>query len=97
MTKVSSAGVLGLVATPVGLLPNPTHEAPQFTASLLAWETSACVPMGIGVQSNAMRAARCLITAAACSCFFIGIAFAVMAKSLSAANAQASSRAVPLR
>ena len=98
MTKVSSAGILGLVATPVGLHPSPTHDAPLIAASLLARETtSPCAPVGDGVQSNAMRAARFLITAAACGCFFMGIACVLMAKSLSVTNAQAASRAVPPR
>ena len=97
MTKVSSAGVLGLVATPVGVHPAPTHDAPQISASLRTRETSPCVPMGIGVQSNGVRVGRFLMMAAASSCFFISVAFAVMAKSLSVANAQASSRVFPSR
>jgi hypothetical protein len=53
--------------------------------------------MGIGVQSNGVRVGRFLMMAAASSCFFISVAFAVMAKSLSVANAQASSRVFPSR
>ena len=95
MTTVPSAGVLGLVATPLGPHLHRAHNVPHVSASLLEWEASPSTPMGI--ERNAVRAASFLMAVAAFGCLFIGISLAVMAKSLSIANAQSSSRADPPR
>lgn len=97
MTTVPSAGVLGLVATPPGPHPSRSHDSPHVSNSLIEWETSPSTSMGVEAQRNAVRAASFLMAAAAFGCLFMGIALVVMAKSLSAANAQSSSRVVPLR
>jgi len=93
MTTVSSAGVLGLVAIPPASRSNLGHDAPQASANLLEPETSL-FGLGVEAQRTAMRAASILVTAAALSCLFVGIAAAVMAKSLGVANAQSALRGV---
>ena len=94
MTTVSSAGVLGLVAIPPVSHANLGHEVRQVSVNLLEAETSLGGPLGTEAQRTAMRAASFLVTAAALSCLFVGIALAVMAKSLDAANAQSALRGV---
>ena len=94
MTTVSSAGVLGLVAIPPAARSNLRHDAPQVSAKLLEPETSLCGPLGMEAQQTAVRTASFLITAAALSCLFVGVALAVMAKSLGVANAQSALRSV---
>src|SRR5262245_6057970 len=93
MTTVASAGVLGLVAIPPASRSNHWRDAPQVSASLLE-ETSLCGPLGVEAERTAMRAASFLVTAAALSCLFVGVALAVMAKSLAVANAQSALRGV---
>ena len=93
MTTVSSAGVLGLVAIPPASRSTFGHSAPQVSANLLS-ETSHGGPLGVEAQRTAMRAASFLVTAAALSCLFVGVALAVMAKSLDVANAQSALRSV---
>ena len=88
---------LGLVATPQGPHRSRSHNAPHVFASLIEWETSASTSMGVDAQRTTARAASFLMAAAAFGCLFMGIALVVMAKSLSIANTQSSSRAVPLR
>lgn len=97
MTTVPSAGVLGLVATPPGPHPNRRHDARHVSASLLEWETSPSASVSIDAQRNVVRAARFLMAAAAFGCLFFGITLAVMARSLSVADAQSSWRADPQR
>ena len=94
MTTVSSAGVLGLVAIPPASRSNHRHDAPQVSANLLEPEASLCGPLGVEAQRTAVRAASFLITAAALGCLFVGVALAVMAKSLGVANAQSALRGV---
>src|SRR5262245_23616462 len=94
MTTVSSAGVLGLVAIPPASRSNHWRDAPQVSASLLEPETSLCGPLGVEAERTAMRAASFLVTAAALSCLFVGVALAIMAKSLDVANAQSALRGV---
>ena len=84
MSTVPSAGVLGLVATPLGPHPSRSHDAPHVSASLIEWETSPSTSMGVDAQGNAVRAASFLMAAAAFGCLFMGIALVVMAKSLTA-------------
>src|SRR5262252_4591057 len=84
MTTVSSAGVLGLVAIPPASRSNLGHDAPQAWANRLEPETSL-FGLGVEAQRTAMRAASIMVTAAALSCLFVGVAAAVIAKSLSAA------------
>jgi len=93
MTTVSSAGVLGLVAIPPASRSNLGHDAPQASANLLEPEVSV-FDLGLEAQRTAMRAASFLVTAAALSCLFVGVAVAVMAKSLGVANAQSALRGV---
>ena len=93
MTTVSSAGVLGLVAIPPASRSYLGHDAPQVSANLLEPQ-SLCGPLGVEAQRTAMRAASFLVTAAALSCLFVGVALAVMAKSLGDANAQSALRGV---
>ena len=92
MTTVSSAGVLGLVAIPPASR-SLGHDAPQASANLLEPEVSV-FGLGLEAQRTAMRAASFLVTAAALSCLFVGVAVAVMAKSLGVANAQSALRGV---
>jgi len=94
MTTVSSAGVLGLVAIPPASHANLGHDARRVSVNLLETEASLCGPSGAETQRTAMRAASFVITAAALSCLFVGVALAVMAKSLSVANAQSALRRV---
>jgi len=94
MTTVSSAGVLGLVAIPPASHSNHRHDAPQVSANLLETETCLCGPLGAEAQRTAVRAASFLVTAAALSCLFVGVALTVMAKSLGVANAQSALRSV---
>jgi hypothetical protein len=94
MTTVSSAGVLGLVAIPPASHANLGHDTRQVSVNLLETEASLCGPLGAETQRTAMRAASFVITAAALGCLFVGVALAVMAKSLSVANAQSALRRV---
>jgi hypothetical protein len=94
MTTVSSAGVLGLVAIPPASHANLGHDVRQVSVNLLETETSLCSPLGAEAQRTGMRAASFLVTAAALSWLFVGVALAVMAKSLDVANAQSALRGV---
>jgi hypothetical protein len=93
MTTVSSAGVLGLVAIPPASRSTFGHNAPQVSANLLS-EASHGAPLGVEAPRTAMRAVSFLVAAAALSCLFVGVALAVMAKSLDVANAQSALRGV---
>jgi hypothetical protein len=95
MTTVSSAGVLGLVATPPAPRSNLGNDASHVSTNLLELETSLCSPLDVEVKKTAMRAATFLLTAAALSCLFIGVTLAMMAKSLGVANAQSALQGVP--
>ena len=92
MTTLSSAGVLGLVAIPPASHSNLGNAAPHVSVNLLEPETSLLSPLGVEAQRTVMRAGSFLITAVALSCLFVGVTLAVMAKSLSVANAQAALR-----
>ena len=80
MTTVSSAGVLGLVAIPPASRSTLGHDAPQVSANLLS-EASLCSPLGVEAQRTAIRAASFVVTAAALSCLFVGVALAIEAAS----------------
>ena len=94
MTTVSSAGVLGLVAIPPASHANLGYDVRQVSVNLLETEASLCGPLSVEAQRTAMSAASFLVTAAALGCLFVGVALAVMAKSLSVANAQSALRGV---
>src|SRR5262245_41206468 len=93
MKTVSSAGVLGLVAIPPASRSTLGHDARQVSANLLS-EASHGGRLGVEAQRTAMSAASFLVTAAALGCLFVGVALAVMAKSLDFANAQPALRDV---
>ena len=93
MTTIRSAGVLGLVPTPPHP-PSSDGNSSHIASSLFEAEASSCTRSGMDAHGNVVRTAGLLIAAAAFSCLLIGIALAMMANSLSAAE---SSCAIPPR